>query len=122
MGCKKSIGLVLKTLLFIFIITLSLKAETIFNGRCVESFYTFDNSTIHLIYSDKNSKDSNISYSINKITTLVNMQNQFTYDNENDLCIPTNNTVFFSSLVGILIGFSILFFSIFLTIKVGAKK
>lgn len=29
---------------------------------------------------------------------------------------------FLSSLTGILIGFSILFFSIFLTIKIGSKK
>ena len=41
-------------------------------------------------------------------------------------CFASNLTLedeaFLSSLTGILIGFTILFFSIFLTIKIGAKK
>lgn len=37
----------------------------------------------------------------------------------NDLSV--SDTAFMSSLSGILIGFTILFFSVFLTIKVGSK-
>lgn len=36
--------------------------------------------------------------------------------------LTLEDEAFLSSLTGILIGFTILFFSIFLTIKIGAKK
>jgi hypothetical protein len=36
--------------------------------------------------------------------------------------LTTSNEAFLSSLTGILIGFTILFFSVYLTIKVGSKK
>jgi hypothetical protein len=36
--------------------------------------------------------------------------------------LTLQDQAFLSSLTGILIGFTILFFSVFLTIKIGAKK
>jgi hypothetical protein len=55
-------------------------------------------------------------------------QGKFEFYNPNPKvkqCRPktiTDNQVLISSLTGILIGFTILFFAIFLTIKVGSRK
>ena len=101
---------------------LSLQAQSIYNGKCVDYFYTLDSSTLKIKYSSKTT-ESTISESKSKIEELISNSSKFYYeDGECRAILSTNNEIFLSSLVGILIGFTILFFSIFITIKVGAKK
>jgi hypothetical protein len=122
---KKSFGFNMKTLLFILVVSFSsLYADSIYNGKCVSSFST-SNSTTSIFINYTNGQTSTISESKSKIQELRNNRNAFTYDAVNNKCIAimTDNTkTFMSSLVGILIGFSILFYSILITIKVGSKR
>lgn len=109
----------MKTLLFIFMLTLSLKAESLYQGMCVDDFY-FKNSRLYYKVSGASSY-SNTYFNTARINIFIHTIDKYEYIN--NVCVPKkNDTVFLSSLVGILIGFSILFFSIFLTIKIGAKK
>lgn len=116
----------MKTLLFIFMLTLSLKADSVLWGRCVKSYYIIDGSKISdrvIFVNFSNNTTYKTSYTDEKLTLLNDSFNKYTYDSNNNSCVAkSSDNVFLSSLVGILIGFSILFFSIFLTIKIGAKK
>ena len=83
--------LLLKILLFIFIFALSLKAESLYNGKCVDSFYLTSSSgrinsssSITIIYS--NSSGSVHNYSSSIITELVNNSNKFSYDSVTRRC------------------------------------
>ena len=119
----------MKTFLLIFIFALSLKAESSYQAKCVNSYYlTSVGSThrINIIYSNTPTTTTVLTYSTAIITELVNNNNKFSYDSSLNRCNATmtdsNNKVLISSLTGILIGFTILFFAIFLTIKVGSRK
>jgi hypothetical protein len=83
--------LLLKTLLFIFIFALSLKAESLYNGKCVDNFYlsqatssTNSPSLIYINYSNLSRSASTYSSSI--ITELVNNSNKFSYDSVTRRC------------------------------------
>lgn len=111
----------MKKYLFLSIIFVSfLKADTILNGSCVSSFYTSGNK----IYYTTVSGTFQTNYSDTTINTLSSNINKFTYDSvSNSIPIMSSNTeIFMSSLTGILIGFTILFFSIQLVILVGSKR
>jgi len=112
----------MKTLLFIFLFALSLNADSIYsNGKCVKYFYTEDTNQLKIEYSNGNT--NTLTFNRANVDFLISNINKFYY--ENGMCKPifkTNTQIFMSSLIGILIGFSILFFSIFLTIKIGAKR
>ena len=118
----------MKTFLLIFIFALSLKADSSYQSKCVKDFYLTSTGTtyrINVIYSNTPTTVNAITYSTSIISELVNNMDKFTYDSTTSRCIPILNQpyqVLLSSLTGILIGFTILFFSIFLTIKVGSRK
>lgn len=99
-----------------------LSAETIFNGKCVNSFYTLDSTTLKISYS--NGSSSTVSESKAKIEELVSNVGSFYYDANNSYCVgilDDATIIFMDSLSGILIGFSILFGLILLTIRIGSK-
>lgn len=122
----------MKTFLFIFIFALSLKADTFYNYKCVKDFNVFKagvSSGISLTYSDNTTQT--ISYSDTTLSFLIAGIDKFevsTYRaGMSDVVsckskTTTDTKVLISSLTGILIGFTILFFAIFLTIKVGSRK
>lgn len=125
----------MKTFLLIFIFALSLKAESSYQSKCVNSFYLTSSGTTHrinVVYSHTPSTVNALTYSYQIIDELVNNDNKFKYDSVTNRCnlVLRNNTLgmtneqyaFLSSLIGVLVGFVILFFSIFLTIKVGSKN
>lgn len=113
----------MKALLFIFIIFMSvLNADSIYtNGKCVKYFDTSDNTRLYIEYSNGNT--SSVSFRRANVEFLINNINKFYYeDGECKPIFKSNTQIFMSSLVGILIGFVILFFSILITVKVGAKR
>ena len=121
----------MKTFLFIFIFALSLKADTIYDAKCVSNFIVSNNVTniklIKIFFSDTTKPIISIPYDQTVLDSLVFNMDKFYYPTRgSNLCIPkttnTDNQVLLSSLTGILIGFTILFFAIFLTIKVGSRK
>ncbi|PLY06609.1 MAG: hypothetical protein C0625_08425 [Arcobacter sp.] len=102
-----------------------LNAETIYNGKCIDSYYTGNNTTIYYYRSATPTTLRTMTESKAKIDELRENTNKFYFDKNTNNCIAImedNTSLFMDSLIGILIGFSILFFSIFLTIKVGSKK
>jgi hypothetical protein len=118
----------MKTLLFIFISIISLYAETSYQAKCVNSYYLTSSGTtyrINLIYSSTPTVTNVLTYSSAILTELTNGTDKFKYDSSTLRCNAVFNEPyksFLSSLTGILIGFTIMFFAIFLTIKVGSKK
>ena len=118
----------MKTFLFIFAFAFSLNADSSYQAKCVKDFYLTSTGTtyrINITYSNTPTTINVISYSSSIISELVNNIDKFTYDSTTSRCKPILNQpykVLISSLTGILIGFTILFFAIFLTIKVGSRK
>ena len=121
----------MKTFLFIFIFALSLKADTIYDAKCVSSFLAINTSTntklIKITFSDTSKPIISIPYDQTVLDSLVFNMDKFYYPTQgSNFCTSkttnTDNQVLLSSLTGILIGFTILFFAIFLTIKVGSRK
>ena len=111
----------MKTFLLIFIFALSLKADTVYSGRCVKSFSLMVSTNIYIVYY--NDTTTTVPYTTDILNTLINNMNKWEYIAPQ--CRPkttTDTKVLISSLTGILIGFTILFFAIFLTIKVGSRK
>lgn len=116
----------MKTFLLIFIFALSLKADGYYMGKCVHSIESFDSTNMFTINFSGNwtpMETSNTTVFKDILPTL----GLFEYDPLYAICktktTTTNNTqVLISSLTGILIGFVILFFSIFLTLKVGSRN
>ena len=76
----------MKSLFFIFIFALSLHSASILNGRCVDSFYTNNSSTIYINYS--NGSTGTISESKANIEELLSTVNQFYYDDISLTCNP----------------------------------
>lgn len=96
-------------------------ADTILNGSCVSSFYTLGNK----IYYTTVSGTFQTNYTDTIINTLSSNIDKFTYDSTSLSCVAvmsSSNKVFLSSLTGILIGFTILFFSVQLAILIGSKR
>lgn len=124
----------MKTFLLIFIFALSLKAESFYNNRCVDSFWfkDYQSSSPYVIFSRTPNTVEVLTSST--VPTLVSNMDKFKYNPITNEChavmTKSNNTLgmtneqyaFLSSLIGVLVGFVILFFSIFLTIKVGSKN
>ncbi len=104
-------------------------SDTVFNGECVEHFNT-RRGIIALKYSNGNK--SWTYYNEAKLNTLVNNMGKFEYHKDNKTChiknrydvlnIDEKDYNFLSALVGILIGFTIFFFSVLVTVKVGSSK
>lgn len=118
----------MKTLLFIFISIISLNAETSYQAKCVNFYYLTSSGTtnrINLIYSATPTTVNVITYSNSILAELLNGTDKYKYDSSTLRCNAVFNEPYkslLSSLTGILIGFTIMFFAIFLTIKVGSKK
>lgn len=115
----------MKTFLFIFIFALSLNADFVLKGRCVKSFSFPSSANIEVVFSDSPQYISTNAFTGDALNQLLISRDLFTYDSNTQQCTlltTTNNKVLISSLTGILIGFTILFFAIFITIKVGSKK
>lgn len=113
----------MKTLLFIFLFLQFSLASTIYtNGKCVEYFDVYDKSnTLYIEYSSGRTTTTKATKS--KLDILAQNVNKYKY--EDNYCIPIledNTKLFMSSIIGVLIGFTILFFSLFITIKVGSKR
>lgn len=118
----------MKTLLFIFISIISLNAETSLSGKCVNSFYfktTGTTNQIFVYFSATPTVTTVYAYSASTVSELTNGLDKFVYNPASGWCKSVSNQsqqYLLSSLTGILIGFTIMFFAIFLTIKVGSKK
>ena len=125
----------MKTFLLIFIFPFFLNADTLHDGRCVKKFtveYTTPNNSKYIRVIYYNDTQALITYADSLLSQLTNNIDKFTYSSfyqplnglTYNICTPkgTDNQIIISSLTGILIGFTILFFSIFLTIKVGSRN
>jgi len=124
----------MKTFLLIFIFALSLKADSMYNAKCVNSYsiakITPTSYNLQIIYSDNtisNFVGSTASSLDVYLNVLIQNDGLFTVTKQGNVVAcgsktTTDTKVLISSLTGILIGFTILFFSIFLTIKVGSRK
>ena len=69
----------MKTFLLIFIFALSLKAESSYQAKCVNSFYLTSSGTTHrinVIYSHTPSTVNALTYSYQIIDELVNNDNK----------------------------------------------
>lgn len=112
----------MKTFLFIFIFVLSLKADYFYTGKCIDSAYVMGTS-YYIRYSGMTTYSTSNSTVFNSLVTTGDL---FYYNPTLNTCnlktTTDTNQILLSSLTGILIGFTILFFAIFLTIKVGSKK
>ncbi|MFW3343360.1 hypothetical protein [Aliarcobacter butzleri] len=98
------------TLILIFSFSLS-NADTMYNGKCVKDFYTLDKSKIYLSYS--NGSDESVSYSVDKINSLIS-NDVFTYHENSNKCyiknyygLTKNQFNFMSALTGLLTSFLI---------------
>lgn len=89
----------------LFIITFS-NAESIYNGKCVDYFYTLNSSTLKIKYSSK-STESTMTESKSKIQELRNNTNKFYYDSDTNTCIAymlDENHTLMMSLSGLVCG------------------
>ena len=112
----------MRTFLFIFIFALSLKAESSYQAKCVDSFYLTSTGTNHRIniYYSGNSVLNSLVYTSALLNELISTQDKFKYDPLTKRCnqILKNNTLgmtneqynFLMALSGVLIGSLILFF------------
>lgn len=88
----------MKYFLIIFIFALSLKADSSYQSKCVKDFYLTSSGTINkinVVFSDRPTTLTVITYSSSILTELVNNMDKFTYDSTNLRCIPIpkNNTL-----------------------------
>lgn len=88
----------MKTFLFIFIFALSLKAESSYQAKCVNSYYLTSSGTtyrINITYSNTPTTVTALTYSASIITELVANNDKFKYDSTTQRCnlIPKNNTL-----------------------------
>lgn len=116
----------MKTFLLVFIFVLSLKAESFYQNRCVDSFYFLDyqSSSPYVIYSKTPTVVNTLSSSAT--AELINNMNKFKFDpitnrcysittNYNNLGITENEFNFLSALTGLLTSI-LLVFIIFLKV------
>ena len=88
----------MKTFLFVFIFALSLKAESSYQAKCVNSFYLTSSGTtyrINITYSNTPTTVTALTYSYQIIDELVNNNDKFKYDSVTQRCNPItrNNTL-----------------------------
>jgi len=86
----------MRAFLFIFILALSLKAESSFQAKCVNSFYLTSSGTtyrINVIYSNTPSTITALTYSSAILSELLSSKDKFRYNSINSSCdlIPSNN-------------------------------
>lgn len=114
----------MKTLLIILFTTIYLNAESFYKGKCVDNVII--TSTSIYVYFSGDLYSTVYPNEISIVNQLSHNNNNYFYDMERKTCNlkkSINDTKYLlSSLVGILIGFTLLFFSILITIKVGTKK
>ena len=112
----------MKTFLLIFIFALSLKAESSYQAKCVNSFYLTSTATTHrinVVYSHTPATVNALTYSYQIIDELVNNDNKFKYDSATQRCnpVPKNNTLgmtnenytFMMALTGLLTSILLVF-------------
>ena len=90
----------------LFIMTFSF-AETIYNGECIDSYYTNNSSTIYYYSSARPTQLNNMLASNAKIQELINNTNKFHYDSKTNTCIAymeDENKTFMMSLTGLICG------------------
>ena len=78
-----------KIITFIFFIALSLQAETIHNGKCVDSFYLDSSNNFNISYSD--TTKSVLSYSDILNTNLNSNLGLYFFDVTNNTCQSVSN-------------------------------
>lgn len=90
----------MKYFLMIFIFALSLKADTIYDAKCVSSFFvsntTMGVKTIRITFSDISKPITTITYDQNILDSLVSNMDKFYYPQQGfNTCnlIPKNNTL-----------------------------
>ena len=88
----------MRTFLLIFIFTLSLKADSSFQAKCVKDYYLTSSGTtyrINVIYTHTPTTVNAQTYSTAIITELVNTRDLFEYDPIAQRCNPIkkNNTL-----------------------------
>ena len=74
----------MKTFLLIFIFALSLKADTIYDSKCVKKFtveYTTPNNAKYIRITYYNDTQSLITYTDSLLNQLINNIDKFTYSN-----------------------------------------
>lgn len=70
--------------LFLLSFAILLNAETIYNGKCVDNYYTYDNSTLIIEYSS--GRTIRTTESKSKIQELVSSDGFFFYNDDTYAC------------------------------------
>lgn len=86
----------MKTFLLIFIFALSLKADSLFQSKCVKDYYIMHStSKIYFIFSNTPTTVNGLTYTSAIIDEVVNNDNKFEYDPITQRCNPItrNNTL-----------------------------
>lgn len=114
----------MKTFLFIFIFALSLKAESSYQGKCIDYFYLTSegtNNMINVFYSHIPTIRQGLLYSPNTLNEIVNNMDKFKYDPITNRCnaimTVSNNTLgmtnehfnFMMALTGLLTSILLVF-------------
>lgn len=103
----------MKYIFTILILTLSLNADSIFNGKCVSNFYTLDSTTLKIEYT--NGGNSTVTESKAKLEELVSNLNQFELVDGKcqligaNLGMNSSDYNFIMGLLGGLYGLTVLF-------------
>ncbi len=106
----------MKTFIFISIFSTILFSESMYNGKCVDNYYTLDSTTLKIQYS--RGTTSTISESKSKIQELIQSDGYFKYNAETGFCESATNQFlgmnemqfnFLNALTGLLSAFLITF-------------
>lgn len=90
----------------LFVITFC-NAETIYNGQCVDSYYTGNDTVIYYYRSATPTTLRSMSESKSKIQELRNNTDIFYYDSDTNTCVAymeDKNHIFMMSLTGLICG------------------
>lgn len=110
----------MKTILFIFIFALSLKADTIYDAKCVSSFLVINTSTntklIKITFSDTSKPITSIPYDQTVLDSLVFNMDKFYYPTQgSNFCTPKSTNYNYLGLTEEQFNISMAFYGIFLS-------
>ena len=110
----------MKTILLIFIFALSLKADTIYDAKCVSTFLVVNTSTntklIKITFSDTTKPITSITYDQNILDSLVFNLDKFYYPQQGSyFCIPKSTNYNYLGMTEENFNISMAFYGIFLS-------
>ncbi|MDD2896715.1 MAG: hypothetical protein PHG81_11930 [Aliarcobacter sp.] len=102
----------MKTLLLIYIFALSLKAESMYQGKCVTNVMGYGNTSFVVLYSN-GSADNFTNNTI--LSQIMDNFNKFEFDSTTGYCIPKTTNYNYLGLTEEQFNISMAFYGIFLS-------